>query len=251
MGDNVISHVPFRLINLGIAIVLIVVLLPVTSANAATTIIVNSTANIVANDGLCTLREAITAANTDSAFNGCPAGSGGDTILLQAGATYILDGVDNYDYGPNGLPSVTTPITITGQGATIARDTGAPDFRLVYVGPAGNLTLVDLTLRNGRARGGAGGPSGNGSGGGAGLGGAIFNRGTLTLRGCTLTQNEAIGGAGGFGNNNDPITGGGSGGGGGGGLGGAGGHGHNYYPADVDYGGGGGGGMGGQWRRRR
>lgn len=242
-----IWHFPLRLLRLGLAVALIVVLLPISPVGAAATIIVNSTANTIVNDGLCTLREAIIAANTDAAYNGCTAGNGGDTIVLQAGATYTLDVVDNTDYGPNGLPSVTTPITITGQGATIARNSGAPNFRLVYISPAGRLTLEGLTLRNGRAQGGAGGASGNGSGGGgAGLGGALFNRGTLTLRGCTLTDNAAIGGAGGWGSNPDPITGGGSGGGGGGGLGGRGGRGYNYYPVDaMDKGGGGGGGMGG------
>ncbi len=242
-----VRRILFRLVHLIVAVTLIVVLLPVSPVSAAATIIVTSTANTIANDGLCTLREAIIAANTDAAFNGCPAGSGGDTIVLQANATYTLDVVDNTDYGPNGLPSIATPITITGQGATIARGAGAPDFRLAYISPAGSLTLLDMTLRNGRAQGGAGGPSGNGSGGGgAGLGGALFNRGTLTLHGCTLIDNAAIGGAGGWGSNPDSTTGGGAGGGGGGGLGGRGGRGYNYWPADaIDKGGGGGGGMGG------
>ncbi len=248
MRNNAIWHVLFRLTHLGIVIALVAMLLPVVSVDAATIIIVNSTANTVANDGLCTLREAITAANTDAAFNGCPAGSGADVIVLQPNAVYVLDEVDNTDHGPNGLPPITTPITITGQGATIERSAGAPDFRLFYVSDSGSLTLLDLTLRRGQARGGAGGPSGNGGGGGgAGLGGAIFNQGTLTLRGCTLTENAAIGGAGGWGNNTDPAISGGSGGGGGGGLGGDGGRGYSYLPADaIDKGGGGGGGMGGK-----
>ncbi len=38
----------------------------------------------------CSLREAIIAANTDSAYGGCPAGSGDDVIQLGSG-TYILD----------------------------------------------------------------------------------------------------------------------------------------------------------------
>ena len=40
--------------------------------------------------GSCTLVNAITAANTDTATGGCPAGSGADTIVLPAGSTQTL-----------------------------------------------------------------------------------------------------------------------------------------------------------------
>ena len=60
----------------------------------AATITVTGTGTAVANDGVCTLIEAITAANDDAASGAaageCPAGSGADTIVLQAGATYTL-----------------------------------------------------------------------------------------------------------------------------------------------------------------
>jgi CSLREA domain-containing protein len=36
----------------------------------------------------CTLRDAITAANTDTPAGGCPAGSGADTIVLAASGVY-------------------------------------------------------------------------------------------------------------------------------------------------------------------
>ena len=42
----------------------------------------------------CSLREAIQAANTDSAFGGCTAGSGADTINLQGNTTYA-EGIPN------------------------------------------------------------------------------------------------------------------------------------------------------------
>src|SRR5437867_12137564 len=38
----------------------------------------------------CTLADAITAANTDAAAGGCPAGSGADTIELQPGSVHSL-----------------------------------------------------------------------------------------------------------------------------------------------------------------
>ena len=49
------------------------------SGAQSTTIAVNSPADSLAIDGNCTLREAIIAANTDTAVDACPAGSGADT----------------------------------------------------------------------------------------------------------------------------------------------------------------------------
>jgi hypothetical protein len=50
----------------------------------------------------CTLRDAIDAANLDAPVGACPAGSGTDTLLLAAGATYALTEVDNTADGPTG-----------------------------------------------------------------------------------------------------------------------------------------------------
>ena len=56
---------------------------------AETTIVVTTTADDLAANGNCTLREALVAANTNTAMDGCPAGSDVDTIVIGAG-TYIL-----------------------------------------------------------------------------------------------------------------------------------------------------------------
>src|SRR5581483_5863 len=90
--------------------------------------------------------------------------------------------------GPSALV-VTTPVTIQGTGETIARQS-ADAFRLFQVPATGALTLQNLTLTGGLARGAAG----NGAGGAAGLGGAVENQGTLTITDCTLTGNAAFGG---------------------------------------------------------
>src|SRR5262245_66061947 len=55
----------------------------------SSTITVNSTAQSPGIVGDCTLGEAIQAANTEAAVDGCNAGSGTDTIILPAG-TYTL-----------------------------------------------------------------------------------------------------------------------------------------------------------------
>jgi hypothetical protein len=110
-----------------------------------------------------------------------------NTIRLEAG-TFTLTAVDNMTDGPNGLPSVTSTLTIKGAGAEttiIERDASAPEFRLMHVAATGTLTLDELTLHGGSV---AGAP------GDTGFGGGIFSSGTLTARHSTLRDNTANGG---------------------------------------------------------
>lgn len=103
--------------------------------------------------GGCTLIDAITAANNDAPTGGCTAGSDADTLVLLAGSTHTLTAVNNsgsvYLYSPNGLPLVTSAITIDGNGSTITRDSGAPQFRILEVAENGNLTLEETTVSGG------------------------------------------------------------------------------------------------------
>ncbi|MFB2894946.1 DUF4347 domain-containing protein, partial [Aerosakkonemataceae cyanobacterium BLCC-F50] len=140
-----------------------------------------------------------------NAINTANSTAGADTITLFAGGNYNLTAVDNWWYGPNGLPAIASDITIDGQGATIKRDASLARLRFFYVGAdaskaetlnyntpgAGQLTLKNLTLENGLALGG----SSAMGGGGAGMGGAIFNQGSLTVEGVTFTGNTAKGGS--------------------------------------------------------
>lgn len=57
----------------------------------AANIVVTSHDDLDAVDGLCSLREAILAANDDTARNECPAGSGADRIVLDLDAPAIVD----------------------------------------------------------------------------------------------------------------------------------------------------------------
>ena len=129
-------------------------------------------------------------------------------VNLQANTTYDLTQIDNYWFGPDGLPAISTTVTIEGNGSTIERDSGAPDFRLFYVSGgmsglgAGNLTLDNLTLQGGLAVG------GSVSSGGLGAGGAIFNQGILSLDGVTLAENTAQGGNAEFGGSGGGMGGG-------------------------------------------
>jgi hypothetical protein len=107
-----------------------------------------------------------------------------NTIRLEAG-TYILTAIDNTTAEEpnglpvaNGLPVITSTLTITGHGAKttiIERDTSAPFFRILSVAAAGTLTLQRLTLRGGFPF--------------AGDGGGIFNDGILTIIKSTISQN--------------------------------------------------------------
>jgi hypothetical protein len=105
-----------------------------------------------------------------------------NTITLAAG-TYTMTAIENGDeFEGNGLPVITSPLTITGAGAevtSITRDANAPPFRILKVEATGTLTLQGLTLRGFT----------NGIAGAEG--GGIANSGTLTLIDCTLTENSA------------------------------------------------------------
>lgn len=115
------------------------------------------------------------------AINMANANGEANTITLEAG-TYTLTAVDNTTDGPNGLPSVTSPLTIRGAEADatiLERAAGAPRFRLVHVAASGNLTLVGLVLRGG------GHPSLVFGGGG------LFNNGgTVFITRTTFTENS-------------------------------------------------------------
>lgn len=104
----------FRLFNFSVIISLLISLLggavTFTPARAAG-IVVNSSADVVSNDGVCTLREAITNANSDSQLfataGECAAGSGADTITFADDYTITLTA---------GLPTTSSNITISGVG---------------------------------------------------------------------------------------------------------------------------------------
>ncbi|HET6878238.1 MAG TPA: choice-of-anchor Q domain-containing protein [Jatrophihabitans sp.] len=114
---------------------------------------------------------AIAAANT---------GAGGGQVNLQSGCVYTLAAADNSAEGGNGLPVITGNLTIEGNGATIERsgDSSTPHFRILDVAAGANVTINNLTLRNGVAD--------NGHDGG----GAIWNHGSLSINGSTFDSNS-------------------------------------------------------------
>ena len=112
-----------------------------------------------------------------------------DDTLQLGGGTYTFTTPNNGTggNGDNALPSIVSvavggTLTIEGNDATIERSS-IEDFRLFHVINDGNLTLADLTLRGGSSI--------------VDGGGALFNRGTVTLANVTITENESsnVGGA--------------------------------------------------------
>ena len=159
------------------------------NADAASIAVTTTKPDTALGDGKCSLIEAINAANTDANVDACVrvGGAGADTIILPKGK-HVLTQVNN---GQNGLPLITTPITIEGNGATISRKKGPTQFRLF------EITTGALTFNNGKLTGGSS-PLG---------GGAIFNNGgTLTITNSAITGNLAAGGGGGVLNNNGTVT---------------------------------------------
>ncbi|WP_119096214.1 right-handed parallel beta-helix repeat-containing protein [Streptomyces sp. WM6372] len=124
-----------------------------------------------------------TAAALTSAIATANTVAGPAHLFLAPGCTYTLTAPDNPG---NGLPQVSSDITIVGNGSTIRRQS-ATGFRIFEVtAPNGRLTLNNLTVRGGRSESG-------GSGGGG-----ISNQGVLTLNSTTVTRNvSAISGPGG------------------------------------------------------
>jgi len=170
------------------------------------------TANVQLNGVGCLLIDAINAANSDAASGSCPAGSGTDSITLLQDVT--LSVVDNADYnntGANGLPQISSAISIEGGGHTISRTASAPAFRFFFVADGGNLTLNNLTLTNGdvtpsnrkggalyNAYGGTATVNNSTLNGNISFGGAIFNDGDLTVNQSTVSGNTATGNGGGI-----------------------------------------------------
>jgi hypothetical protein len=107
--------------------------------------------------------------------------AGGGTLNLAPHCHYLLTNADN---GENGLPVVSSEITVNGRDATID---GTDQVRVFEVdGPGGSLSLRDLTITRGSSQ---------------DFGGGIANiGGTVTLNHSEVTGNAAVVAGGGIAN---------------------------------------------------
>ncbi len=168
----------------GAALLLALAATPSISTSSAH-LVVNDSTGVIADNGLCSLSEAIINANHDdqSGSVDCAAGKGHDTIVLTTDIS--LNAIHNQTYSASGLPVISSGITIQGQGHSIARTNGSLRFRILAVGSQGNLTLQDTHIRNGRT---AVSPEREGASGG---GIFVAPEGALSLQSSTLVGNKA------------------------------------------------------------
>lgn len=93
----------------------------------------------------CSLRDAIRAADTDTAVGGCPAGNGADTLYLGS-ETYSLTELDG-DF--RALPSINSDISVVGENAIIELSGDLPlGAGLFFVSNTGILQASGLILQH-------------------------------------------------------------------------------------------------------
>ena len=168
--------------------------------------------------GGCKIRDAIRAANTDTAYGGCAAGSGTDTLVLSQYNDYPVflagqAGTADEDENFTGDMDVTTAIVIQGASPELSIVVGHDFDRTFDVRPSGSLTLNDVTVIGGSVVGASANDGGvvrknsgatltiNRSvlrGGTADRGGGVYasGSGVLTLDKVSLFANNAVYGGG-------------------------------------------------------
>ncbi|MEY4244206.1 MAG: hypothetical protein RLZZ245_1791 [Verrucomicrobiota bacterium] len=188
------------------------ILVLLTNPTRAAEFVVTSTAD----SGAGSLRQAVAdaAANAEADLIRFDPALANATISLSTDAAYanLLT-----RFGPTGLVIHADTVTLDGEDAPFLEISGATARRIFAVASTGTLILKNLTLTEGKAKGGKGGDGtgcGHGGGGGAGLGGAVWVEGSLEVVGCTFFDNHAIGGNGGAAGGQSGYSGTGGGGGG-------------------------------------
>ena len=134
----------------------------------AADITVNTVSDELNADGDCSLREAITSANSDSASDACAIGSAADSIGFGVTGAIVLN---------SALPAINSDVAIVGPAGAKVIISGGDAAPLFVVASGGILRLDALTL----------------SGGLASDGGAIINElgGTLIVFNTTFSGNRA------------------------------------------------------------
>ncbi len=154
---------------------------PKTEAAQSTTITVDTQDDALNSAGDCSLREAVIAANTDAAVDGCPAGSGADTIVLPAGFYTLTIAGAGENVAATGDLDITESLAINGAGALSTTIDGNALDRVFHVNPgqaAGvEVSISGVTIQNGSSA----------------QGGGIYNdaAGSLTLTTSQVSGNRA------------------------------------------------------------
>jgi hypothetical protein len=184
---------------------------PVSTSRVAPvgTITVTDLTQKISSSGGCSLPEAIYSSEyanniaPDPANPGtyidtpCAKGTGDDTIVLPAGAVFLMSSIMpdlQNATGPTATPVINSRIIIEANGSRLEHVPNGVNFRAFAINPGESLTIRNAYIKGFMAKGGNG---GGGGGGGLGAGGAIYiNEGNLTVESCTFEGNGAVGGNG-------------------------------------------------------
>ena len=143
-------------------------------------------------NGNCSIVEAVKAAEDNVPVDACPAGddgedNGSDVIRLPSNSSFELTNSFGSFAGTSGFPTVKSAMTIEGNGSHIYRSDaeGTGPFRIFHFTRSADVVLKDLRMSNGRAE--------NTGIGGQYMrdGGAIVNKGLLTLENVHLDHHHA------------------------------------------------------------
>ncbi len=145
-----------------------------TTRVSASTLTVNTLDGTSAVDGLCSLPEAVVAANTDAMVDGCLAGTGWDRIVFGVSGTIPL----------TSTLALTAPLSVVGPGAMGVTIDGQGATQLFAVPTDGTLLISGVTLTGGYSS--------------TGGGGAIVSgmRSDVTLIECVVAGNVSANGGG-------------------------------------------------------
>jgi CSLREA domain-containing protein len=169
-----------RLISIALLFALgITALAPAHTAYAAGYVVNTLADENKANDGACSLREAINSANNAGNGDCGPNSPAGDVIAFSVSGAIHL-GSTLYIAPGQGSLNINGANKITVSGDT--NNDGNGDVRVLYVDQGADLALVNLTIDLGAA--------------GAFSGGGAVNLGTLTLVHSTFSKNSATTGGG-------------------------------------------------------
>jgi len=171
-----------------------------------TTINVDTTDDELNNNGDCSLREAIQAANTDASVDACPAGGDEDEIILPAGIyTLTIAGRGDDENETGDLDISDGTLAILGSGAENTVISGDGDRVIHVVGQEVVLTIQGITITGGKCEGDGCGEGGGINGGNhltisnsiisnnhADRGGGLYLGGTVTITNTTIIGNNAF-----------------------------------------------------------
>lgn len=116
------------------------------------TIVVDTDEDDLSNNGNCSLREAIIAANNNTPVDGCPAGSttGQDTILLPAGNYLLTREGEDEDLAVAGDLDIRGHLSLIGEGAAVTLIDGNQMDRVFHIFEGAVVEMAQLTIGNGR-----------------------------------------------------------------------------------------------------